>query len=885
MTTLVWRGFHRNDRQYTWSHAKDNTLSLARLDRFYCFEQHFGIFKDCRIFPVGISDHCLVQCSCYIQNIKVQSAYWHFNTSLSHDNAFREALDFLWALHKKKKSNYSSLQQWWDIGKTQIKQLCQQYTRNVTKHITRSLQDLEIEVVELQNIVDSTGNQEHNQALKSKKAALANLLGLTAQGALVRSRFMNASHMDAPSQFFFGLERKNGQKKIMHSVRSDDGSMITETPEIRRYATSFYKELFKEEYVEDEELAESFYAGLPKVKARENAVLDRELSLNELYTALMSLGNGKAPGIDGLPVDFYKSFWPVIGEDLLEVFRDSLRKGQLPLSCRRAVITLLPKKGDLQDLKNWRPVSLLCGDYKILSKALASRLREVMSEIIHVDQTYCVPGRLISDNITLIRHVLDVSSSFGLDTGLISIDQMKAFDRVELKYLWQTLGAFGFSSEFIAKIKVLYSDIASILKVNGGLAAPFEVKRGVRQGCSLSGMLYSLAIEPLLHKLRKDLSGVFFPGCSSAVKLSAYADDVIVTVNKQSDIDCLEKNIHLFNKMSSAKVNWKKSEAVMVGDKLSDKLSLPEGLTWKKGGVKYLGVFLGEDSMLKKNWDNVLEKLEGRLKKWKWLLPSMSYRGRTLIINNLVSSSLWHRLACVDPPPKLLSKVQAILVDFFWDKLHWIPQAVLFLPKEEGGQGLIHLPSRGAAFRLQFIQRLLYGPDDLVWRPLAHLILQRFNGLGLNNELFLMDFKVINFTNLPIFYRGVFTIWKLLVKERLEESDSLFWLLQEPVVHGERLGTPCWAGSAVAEVFSRAGIVTLESVVSVAGPHLDNAAALTSKLGVRSVRLINKLLDYWKHSLTGHECQMLEEYDKGLIMPHKEDFFSMFQYPSRLWEL
>ena len=139
----------------------------------------------------------------------------------------------------------------------------------------------------------------------------------------------------------------------------------------------------------------------------------------------MSLQSGKAPGIDGLPADFFKSFWDILGQDLLEVVNDSILTGRLPLSCRRAVITLLPKKGDLQELKNWRPVSLLCTDYKILSEALALRLREVMASVIHPDQTYCVPGRLIRDNVTLIPDVLDLSSSLAIETGFISLTRKR----------------------------------------------------------------------------------------------------------------------------------------------------------------------------------------------------------------------------------------------------------------------------------------------------------------------------------------------------------------------------------------------------------------------------------------------------------------------------
>lgn len=93
-----------------------------------------------------------------------------------------------------------------------------------------------------------------------------------------------------------------------------------------------------------------------------------------------------------------------------------------------------------------------------------------------------------------------------------------------------------------------------------------------------------------------------------------------------------------------------------------------------------------------------------------------------------------------------LSKIQAILVDFFWSTFHWIPQSVLFLPRGEGGQGLIHLPSRGAAFRLLFIQRYLTGPKDLVWRKVADVIFNQAGRLGLNSALFLMDSSKLQWT-------------------------------------------------------------------------------------------------------------------------------------------
>jgi len=142
----IWRSMHKQLRQYTWVHCKDNSLSLARLDRFYSFKHQLNIFKSCQINPVGFSDHSAVLCSVLVSHVKSRSAYWHLNTSLLDDKHFRESFTFFWDVFKQQKHLYSSVQQWWDCGKIQIKNFCQQYTLNVTKEITRSLKILETDI-------------------------------------------------------------------------------------------------------------------------------------------------------------------------------------------------------------------------------------------------------------------------------------------------------------------------------------------------------------------------------------------------------------------------------------------------------------------------------------------------------------------------------------------------------------------------------------------------------------------------------------------------------------------------------------------------------------------------------------------------------------------
>ena len=92
--------------------------------------------------------------------------------------------------------------------------------------------------------------------------------------------------------------------------------------------------------------------------------------------------------------------------------------------------------GNPQLVENWRPVSLLCADYKILSKVLANRMKTVISSVIYSDQTYCVSGRSFHDNIFLVRDIISCNKHLCDEFGLLFLDHAKAFDRDDHKYLF-----------------------------------------------------------------------------------------------------------------------------------------------------------------------------------------------------------------------------------------------------------------------------------------------------------------------------------------------------------------------------------------------------------------------------------------------------------------
>ena len=155
--------------------------------------------------------------------------------------------------------------------------------------------------------------------------------------------------------------------------------------------------------------------------------------------------------------------FPFVGKSYVKLINRCLLEGTLPLSLRQCYITLICKdktKADL--LTNWRPISLLNCDYKILSK-----VRNVIGEIVHPDQTCSIPGRSIQDNVHLFRNLIEYVDDKYMSAAIISLDQTKAFDRVSHEYLFKVLHSFGFGNNCISLVKLLYTNMFSSVLVNG----------------------------------------------------------------------------------------------------------------------------------------------------------------------------------------------------------------------------------------------------------------------------------------------------------------------------------------------------------------------------------------------------------------------------------
>ena len=286
---------------------------------------------------------------------------------------------------------------------------------------------------------------------------------------------------------------------------------------------------------------------------------------------------------------------------------------------QQAIITLIQERGDLNKLKYWRPISLLCLDYKILTKILANRLKNILQTIISQEQTCSIPQRTILNNLSLIRDTRKLTKENNAKLYILQIDQEKAFNKIDHNFLYKTMTLMGFSNTFVQFISILYNNNISSIINNGFLSNLIQLQTGLKRRCPVSLPLYVIQGEVTTININsnQNIKGIKIQNHNTEITISQYADDSNFLLTEQQSV------IYYFEKLKKATgstINLEKTRVLSINTDQTAYLQKNETnikILEQYQYIEILGVHFSEDlkETILLNWQNTVTKMENHIQK------------------------------------------------------------------------------------------------------------------------------------------------------------------------------------------------------------------------------------------------------------------------------
>lgn len=456
---------------------------------------------------------------------------------------------------------------------------------------------------------------------------------------------------------------------------------------------------------------------LNSIDATEKALLEREISEEEVLSALKKLGQDRAPDPDGFQVNVIIKCWDFMKRDVMKVVKVFERNGSIDWRLESTFISLIPKKEVVEEVKDLRPISLTGSIYKAISKVLAERLKTVLPKLISKQQSAFVKGRQILDSILIANECMDSRLKSKIPGIICKIDLEKAFHNVKWSFVDEVLVKMGFGATWRMWIAGCIKRIPFSVLVNGSSCGRFTSQKGLRQGNPLSPFLFLLVSEVLTTMFTKATEMGWMGGFEvkeKGTKIShlQFSDDTLVFLDADiNQIRYLKYNLLLFEYVSGLKTNFSKSNIFAVGDVINlDNLAEVFGCSVAAFLSTYLGLPLGEKSLSCSKWDRIVELCKIRLASWKKGL--LSKAGKLTLIRSVLLSIPVYYFSLFMCPNKVISKIEKIFRDFLWHdmdnrkKHHWVRWNRVCQPFRKGGLAIRSLKKMNRSLLMKWWWRL-----------------------------------------------------------------------------------------------------------------------------------------------------------------------------------
>ena len=291
-------------------------------------------------------------------------------------------------------------------------------------------------------------------------------------------------------------------------------------------------------------------------------------------------------------------------------------------------------------------------------------------------------------------HILDKTKRYQIEGRLLSIDFKKALDSVSRDFLFRTLSAFHFGPSCIQWIYTFYNNISSCVLNNGFSTAPFEVQQGVRQGDALSSYLFIIVLEMLTISIctNKSVQGIMMDG--EEIEWELFADDLTVFLLNDNSLLQFFELLKRFGEHSGLKINYDKSEMMLLGDCARSLLnhSLFKSIKMK-AYVKILGIHFTYNYRIKHkmNFDKLITSVKAKLRIWRW--RDLTILGTIHIVKTFIIPIFLYQASMIWLDKEFVNKANRIIFNFIWkgkDKIKHLP---LIRDVEDGGLKAPHLES------------------------------------------------------------------------------------------------------------------------------------------------------------------------------------------------